>query len=243
MAVAAIPLLGAWAQDLPSAEKVIGAHLEAIGGKAAIKKVDSRTLKGTFVLVDMGMEAPIVRYITPSAARFEIEFEGYGSYESGLIDGVAWQVHPMEGAELLEGARKAEYERQIAVARNDLLDWKKFFTKAECRGEETLEDVACYVVAMTPKEGEPINCHFDKKSGLLTHIVGEDDNGYEITTTMSEYKGVEGVKLPHKITNMGGQLSFEIVWESVEVNTDIPAEELSPPEEIKSLMADMETND
>lgn len=226
----------AGAQDLPKAEDLIGKCVKAAGkyvkdGKPA--ELKSQVTKGTFVLPDFGIDAPVESYLVPPNSYTNIEIEGFGAVERGVKGDVAWEINPMSGPRILEGAEKAGALRE-AAGFIQFENWKKFFTKAETKGEGTVGDAACYEVVMTPKEGPAMTCSFDKKSGLLLKTVMEVE-GFEIEVTMSDYKETDGIKTPHKVVTEGGEFGMETIIESVKYNVDVPKDRFDLPDEIKDL--------
>ena len=226
----------AGAQDSPKAEDVIAKYIKAVGkytkdGKPA--KLTSRVTKGMLVLPDFMIEAPMESYLVPPNTYTNIQIEGFGDVERGVKDGVAWEINPMTGPRILEGAEKAGAIRD-ATRFIQFENWKKSFTKAETKGEGTVGDAACHKVVMTPKEGPEVTCYFDKKSGLLLKTEMEVE-GFDIETTISDYKETDGIKLPSKVVTEGGEIAMEYVIESVKYNVDVPKDKFDLPDEIKDL--------
>ena len=226
----------AGAQDLPKADEVLGKYIKAVGkytkdGKPA--ELKSRVTKGTFLIQDFGMEAAMESYLVPPESYSKIEFEGFGSVERGVKGDVAWEINPMTGPRILESWEKAAALRD-AAGFVEFENWKKDFTKAETAGEGAAGDTACYKIVMTPQEGPPMTCYFDKESGLLLKTEVEIE-GSAIESTMSDYKETDGIKMPHKVATKGGEFSMEITIESVEHNVDVPKDRFDLPDEIKDL--------
>jgi len=224
------------AQDAPKAEDLIGKYIKAVGkytkdGKPATIK--SRVTKGKLIVTDFGMEGDITDFLIPPNNYSKIVFEALGEIERGVKGDVAWEINPMIGPRILEGAEKAG-RLQEAAGFNRFENWKKFYAKAETKGEGTVGDAACYKVVMTPKDGSPTTCYFDKKSGLLLKTEAEVE-GFDVEVTLSDYKETAGVKLPHKVLTEGGEYNLEMLIETVEYNADIPKDRFDLPDEIKEL--------
>lgn len=224
------------AQDSPKAEDLIGKYIKAVGkytkdGKPATLK--SRVTKGTLIVTDFGMEGEITNFLVPPNDYTKIVFEAFGEIERGVKGDLAWEINPMMGPVILEGGEKAARLQETAGFTR-FENWKKSYSKAETTGEGTVGDAACYKVVMTPKEGSPVTCSFDKTSGLLlkTEV---DVEGFDVEVTLSDYKETEGVKLPHKVLTEGGEYNLEMIIESVEYNVDIPTDRFDLPDEIKEL--------
>ena len=130
---------------LPSAAEIFAKYTEATGGAAAYAKLKNQVTKATFSLPDMGMDGPMVNTVAPPNTRSTITFEGFGVFDSGVTDGVAWDVNPMEGSKILEGDEAA-----IAVATASLNPFLDFKGEAKTVGEEKVGDEDCY------KPGLPI---------------------------------------------------------------------------------------
>ena len=89
-----------WAAE--DADSVINRYLEAMGGQAALAKVQSRVLKGTFSMPDMGMSGNMEVYTQePDKYRANVEFGGMGSSSNGVNGEVAWDLNPMVGPRIL----------------------------------------------------------------------------------------------------------------------------------------------
>ena len=196
--IAAMSALPASAADLPKAEDVIAKYLDAIGGKDKVTGFKTRVMKGTFNLVDMGMEAGITMYMAPPNYLSVVEIPGMGTALQGVTDGKAWQsIEAMGQIGFVEGEEAAGMLQQAEM--EILANWDKHFESAETVGEEAVGDVECVVVEMTPKEGSASKYFFDKESGLVIQTVGMAQ-GMESITTIGDYKDVDGVKLAHAIS-------------------------------------------
>ncbi len=227
--MAAMSAVPAAAADLPKAEDVIAKYLDAIGGKEKATSFKTRVMKGTFNLVDMGMEAGITMYMAPPNYLSVVEIPGMGTALQGVTDGKAWQsIEAMGQIGFVEGPEAAGMMQQAEMEL--LANWDKHFSGAETTGEETVGDAECIKVEMTPKEGTPTTYFFDKESGLLVQTTGMAQ-GMEAITTIGDYKEVDGVKIPHAMS-MGGMMTIEITIASVENNAEIADDQFDVPEAV-----------
>lgn len=230
-AALAMPLSLAAAQDTPSAEDVINKYRDAVGAKDADFK--NRVTKGTFALPDMGMSGSTTNYQAPPNMLNVIVLDAFGEVKRGITDGVAWSIDPMQGARILEGPEAASMENQNEF--DQFANWKDEFESAEVVGESDVDGTAACQVKATPKEGNPSDMYFAKDTGLLLKIESTDPTGMPNTTSFTEYKEVDGVQIPHKITIAGGMATFEITTDSVEHDAEIPEGTFELPQEIKDL--------
>lgn len=224
-------VLAPWAQaaDMPTAQGILDKAIEASGGREAHEAIKTRIAEGTFTLLDMAIEAEFTNYIAPPNVYTDIFMGAFGSVERGLTDGVAWELSPVEGPKILEGEEADSQMRQAAL--NEFLDWKKYYTEAKTLGEATVADAAAWEVEFTTTAGKKLKHYFDKESGLMVQTVAD-----AVTTTYEDFKEVDGLKLPHKISSKGGRYGIEILISSFEHNTDIPADKFTLPSTIQELL-------
>lgn len=206
---------------LPSAAEIFAKYTEATGGAAAYAKLKNQVTKATFSLPDMGMDGPMVTTVAPPNTRSTIIFEGFGSVDNGVTDGVAWSVNPMEGSKILDGD-----EALIAIAGVAIDPFVDFKGEAKTVGEEKIGEEECYKVDIVGVG----SAYFSKASGLLV----KSDSAQGVAT-MSDWKEVDGIKIAHKI-EIAGEMAFEIVVESIEHNVEIADDAFALPAEIVALM-------
>ena len=86
-----------------------GAGFEAAGGKAAMQKVTSRHVWGTFEVPAQGMGGPIEILTTnPMKMLTKIEIPGMGSTATGLNGETGWMMNPAMGPMLIDGTAQVE---------------------------------------------------------------------------------------------------------------------------------------
>lgn len=85
--------------------------------------------------------------------------------------------------------------------RNANLWWRPDFGGGAIKseGEKTDSSSRFDVLAITPKGGTPFEAWFDTKSHLLYRVI-ELHGAQTVITTFADYRSVNGVKLPYKIT-------------------------------------------
>ena len=246
--LAAFGLLLGWAgganlvlasdEDLPKGEVILDKYVEATGGKAAHEKLHNRVVKGTFEMPAMGMKAAMTGYSAePNKSYFLMESDALGKIEEGTNGDVAWATAPMTGPRCKEGADKARALRDADLHAD--VNWRKHFKEAKCVGVEDIDGRPCYKVVMTPSEGEPLTCYYDKQSHLLSKVdvTFEGPMGkMPIEVFSTDYKKVDGILMSHttRVKVMGQERVLKI--ESIQHNVDIPADRFKLPDEIQALV-------
>lgn len=225
---------------LPSAESVIKKFVEATGGEAAYEKVKSRVTRGTMTINPPGITFKIVStQRLPDKMVVSTSSEEIGETKSGYNGQVAWETSAVNGARILEGS-----ERDEAVRRASLLadaHPEKFFKTLEVTGSEVVGEEDCWVVKMTPATGEPAFNLYSKQTGLIVQsrsTIQHQMGPMTMTANLSDYREVEGVKIPHKVdTRLKGMpIKMTMVLDKVENNTVADDAAFELPADIKELL-------
>lgn len=214
-----------------SADEVIEKYLAAIGGRAAIEKLQNRSMKASFSMPDMGVQTEMVFYVQPPDKTYsELDVPGFGMVTSGMNGDVAWSDNPMTGPRLLSGSEKEAALRQSSM--DILVDWKRFFAEAELTGTEVVAGKNCQKVAFKSQSGSTVSLFFDGESGLMVRAV-DTREGEVFITDFSDYQTVDGVKLPFSIRTSTPQFDFNMEITEVKHNIDIPDQRFALPAEIQ----------
>lgn len=198
---------------LPSVDALLEKYAQALGGKAAIENIKSRTTRLTLLrpkLVNGGTPsaAMIARAETWTAEIYQKAPDKYLSVTTtpdGVVtqgfNGSAGWVKSASGQRALSSAAIAQVKRQADLQQE--LKLKERYAKLTVTGKEKLADREAWVIeALTPEQRRE-RLFFDTQMGLLLRRValtrtalGDDPE----QTDYEDYRAVDGVKLPFKIT-------------------------------------------
>jgi hypothetical protein len=106
---------------------------------------------------------------------------------------------------------------------------KRWEAKTEYKGQKQDEGKQFQVVQISPKEGSPFELWFDSSTYLMARIKGAEPKA--IPTYVSDYRDVQGVKLPFSITTKTGANDANIKIEEIQVNKLVTNEQYQPPAE------------
>jgi hypothetical protein len=222
------------AGDLPPAEKVLAKYTEAIGGEA-LAKVKNMTAELEFEMPMQGVYAAAEEFrVFPGRFFFRIDLASMGvvDFEAGVVDGLAWQSHPMAGTSELSGDERAAALRRAAL--NPFEGWQEQFETAETVAEEVVAEKACYKVVLTPAEGAPLSSFFDRETGLLVRQVVGGDTGPRVVTTLGDYQETQGILSPRTI-EIDGPESYTLEYTSVVYDVeDIPEDTFELPASLQA---------
>jgi hypothetical protein len=217
--------------DLPSAEQIVSKYVQAIGGKAAFEKLTSRQETGTFELAAMGVSAPVeISAKAPNKTILTINIEGFGTIQRGYNGTVAWENNPQTGLRELSGGELA----QMKIGSDFYRDIKlmQVFPKMTVKGIEKVNDKDAYVVDATSADGLTETMYFDAQSGLIvrTDVEAESPQGkMKVTSYASDYRDVDGIKVPFTVRQSTPQIEFTIKLDSVKHNVAIDDAKFNKP--------------
>jgi hypothetical protein len=157
---------------------------------------------------------------------------GVPDFETGVLEGVAWQSHPMAGTRKLSGAEGAAALRRAAL--NPFEGWKEQFDTAETVAEEIVEEKTCYKVVFTPAEGAPLSSYFDKETGLLVRQELGGDTGPRMVTNLGDYQETKGIVSARTVETKGPE-SFTLKYTTVAYDVeDIPEDTFELPTSLQA---------
>ncbi len=225
-------------QALPKAEQVLDRYIEAIGGLAAMEKINNRVTKGTMDIPAAGVKLSITVYQErPNKSYTIIESAATGKIENGSDGEVAWQISATSGPQIFEGKEKAGQLHLNIFDR--LAQWRKIFKQVETTGIEDVAGKSCYKVVATPPDIAPQTLFFDRETGLLVKLsmTSESQMGtIPVESFPSDYQRIDGILMPRKnvIKTVGPERVATV--DSIEHNVNLPPDRFALPAEIKALI-------
>jgi len=217
--------------SLPSVDEIVAKYEKAVGGRAAFEKLTSRVSKGNFVLGGMGTTGTTEIYQkAPNKMVTITNVPDFGVVSSGMDGTVAWLDTPQSGTQELTGdaaaatKRNADFYEQIRL--------KEAYPKMVVKAKESFGGHDVYVVEATPAEGAPETLSFDADSGLLVRTqtqVNGPQGTIDIDSRLSDYRDVDGIKLPFKIDQERSDFSFTINFTEVKHNVPIDDAKFEKP--------------
>jgi hypothetical protein len=109
LAVLALTLpFTAVAADLPSPQGLFDAHVEAIGGRAAVEAQSDGTVTGSMEVVENGMKAEMQTASLGRNHALTLKIPGVGDFRTGRLGDVVWSMDPMSGPRILEGKERED---------------------------------------------------------------------------------------------------------------------------------------
>jgi outer membrane lipoprotein-sorting protein len=240
--IIAVLFLG-WAQAAAAqtADEVIEKHLAAIGGRAALGKLTSRSMTGTFtVSTPVGeLSGPIeIVNAAPNKARTVIKLDvsavggpGEMVIEQRFDGTVGYAMDSMQGNRDITGG-------QLDNMRNStfptpLLNYKASGATVELGGKEKVGTRDAFVLVFTPKTGPTNRLFFDAETFMAVRMMVKVEvpqmGELEQTSDFSDIRDVDGVKVPFSVKSSSSAQSFTIAITTVAHNTKVDEAQFSKP--------------
>lgn len=188
-------------EKLPAAEEIFSKYVEAVGGKAAIQKVQTRVYEASFTRpklvnpsgklfeLQIYQKAPDKVLAVVTAADGSVTYQGYNGK-------VGWIKTPVVQRELTS-AEVAQLKERTDLYRE--LNLKDQFSSVRVVSKQKVGERDAYYVAGENVNGKRERLYFDTETGLLLRrvvlsktILGLDP----VQTDYLDYREVDGVKLP-----------------------------------------------
>jgi hypothetical protein len=210
-----------------SADEILGKHIEAIGGKELLSKINSLRLENTMEV--MGNQAPsTTTVLVGKGFRNESEFNGQKVVQV-YTDKGGWAINPFAGSEDPQAMPEEQYKAgkdQIYI--DPFLDYVSRGSKAELLGQEKVGDINAYKIKFTNKDSASTTFYFDPSTFYILKSVRQAEmmgQQMDLTATYSDYKKTDyGLVTPQSILiNIGDQFSMTSKLQKIEVNTPVDA--------------------
>ena len=215
-----------------TADDIINKSVAAMGGRAAMEKLKTRQMSGALTLGTPAGDIPgtiQIQNAAPNKSRTVIKADltslGAGPLEiDQRFDGTSGYV-----LDSLQGDRPIT-GNQLDNMKNGgfphpFLTYKAAGTSASLAGKEKVGDRDAYVIVFEPSAGSPVRTFIDAETYLpiMTRVktslpqVGD----LEQTSRTTDYRDVDGVKIPFKVEVSSAVQSFTIIINKVEHNVPI----------------------
>ena len=231
-AIAVVVLASAQLASAQTADEIIEKSITAMGGRAAFDKIKTRSMSGTITLNTPVGDIPgsvEILNARPNKARTLIKADlsavGAGPLTiDQRFDGQnGYVVDTLQGNRDMTG-------NQLDNMRNQgfphaFLSYKDAGFSVKLQGKEKLGKGEAYVLVFEPAKGSTIRQFIDAQTLLpvqfsLTVSVPQMGD-IEQTTTLDDYRDVDGIKMPFKLTSSSSLQSFTVALDKIAHNVEV----------------------
>lgn len=182
----------------PTADDILNKYIAAIGGQAALDKLKTRTMKGTYAAANGESAAFEVDQAAPEKFHLAITLP-QGKMERSFDGAVGWERGP-RGVSELGGQMLVDMKGAFSMFSNVKL--KEQFTRMSVR-KDKLNDRDVFMIAATRVDGKRERLYFDAESGLLLRRSSSVQTPIGVVPqemSFEDYRDVDGVKVPFAIS-------------------------------------------
>ena len=227
----AFVLMGARA-SAQTADDIIEKSIVASGGREALAKVTSRATTGTMTVSTPGGDISGTIEVLNQAPNksqtvITLDLSAMGAGKMTIdqrFDGTnGYATNSMQGETPVTSGQLDTWRN--AIFPSPFLDYKARGTKIELTGKEKLEDKDVYALLITPAQGPTTRVWMDATTyqpvKTVTSVETAEVGTFEQTTLMSDFREVDGLKLPFKLVGSSPIQTFTVVVTKVEHNVTV----------------------
>lgn len=185
----------------PALKDILDAHLKAIGGVAAHRKLTNSELRGRLELAALPDPATMILLSqAPDRQRVTIEMPGLGTITEGFDGKVGWSRNPFTGLTEKTGEAHTQARRQAQFHRN--IELATRFQKLELVGREELQGKPVHVLRGTYPEGDTETLYLDAATHLIVQVKGRamtSEGLVDSRLELGDYRTVDGIQVPFLI--------------------------------------------
>ena len=216
--------------DMPSGAPVLAKYIDALGGPAALGKINSRVEKGK-AITPVGPGIPITIYTQSPDKRVSVMHTPKGDSVTAYNGQGGWLSFP--GRPLREMSAEDQMAAKIDAEAfyPNLLQQQFTELKLKDTDAKVGEHEANLVLGIN-KGQPPVEFYFDKTSGLLlrmTHYTNTPLGLNPVQVDFTDYRAVDGVKTPYRWTLARPSGAFTIQIDDVQQNVRIEAARFEEP--------------
>ena len=213
-------------QSIPTADEIVAKNIEAKGGAAKLKAVDSvrimaaATIQGTITPMVIELKRPNMR-------RQEVTINGQTIVQS--FDGTnGWMLNPSVGDQAIQmPAAQVASMKKDAEFDSPLLDYQAKGVKIAVVGREDVDGRPAYRLTVTTPDGAPRDYFIDAETGLEFRVdasVVQNGAHGTLSVSMSDYRDVDGLKMPFSLKqSLNGRLVADLRVSTIELNVPLDA--------------------
>ncbi|MDR0660499.1 MAG: insulinase family protein [Prevotellaceae bacterium] len=200
-----------------SAEQIINGYATALGGKAAIDKIDSYKMLGEMSM--MGQKVEVTQAFKKPNHTSMVMSMGGMVVQKIVFDGSKLKMSGMQGEqEITEGDQLEEMKASAGICPE--LSYAKNGYKLTVKGVEQVNGKDAYALEVVKGSNTTID-YYDVESGLKVKSVATVDSpqgAMQQATEYGDYKPVDGVMFPHTVKQSVAGMAMNTAITSIEVN-------------------------
>jgi hypothetical protein len=208
----------------PTADQIVAKYIDAIGGQAAIDKMKTRVMKGTYAGFN-GTELPFEAFLTAPDKFYVSVTTTQGTSERGFDGTVAWEKNA-RGVNELRNPVLDQMKSMFMSFRNIKL--KEEFASFRLGGRDKIGDHDVLIVSGRTADNHRERLFFDTATGLLLRRITYLETMIGVIpeqTDFEDYRDVDGVKLPFIVKVSAVEPGLVSTRKYTEIKLNVPVDE------------------
>jgi len=214
--------------NLPTASQLLENYVGAVGGDTAIERITSRIVKGN---VKFRGQSTSLEIFTKAPNKQAVVRHYREGDSITVFDGhAAWFSTPGRPARELQGADLAAAELDADL--QFPLHLQQYYSELHVEYPEKVGERESYVLLCVREGQPPARLYFDAQSSLLVRVVRYKESALGVNPEQidySDYRDVNGVQVPFRITISEPTSSSTIQIDEVQENVPVNDAKFSRP--------------
>jgi hypothetical protein len=215
--------------DLPDAEAMLEAAVEAVGGRDAIAAIKTYYKEERSDIPAQNMSATSKYWWSQGNYYAEVEMIGVGLMKVWKSAEGSWADDPLNGLRQLDGDEAEQHERSASLVL--AADWKKYYDEAQTVGRRKLGERTVVDVKLVGKTGDDLVLSIDETEGLVVQQQFTQKTAMgdmPISVTVEEWKDFDGYKEATVTVTDMKVMTVKTTVTRFEPNADVSAIRFSP---------------
>src|SRR5882724_98017 len=211
-------------EALPTADQILAKYLEAVGGSAAIDKLKTRTMKGTW-LGSNGTSFSYELFQSAPNKVLAVLTTPQGTVERACNGTAGWEKSPRGVRDMVD--EEMFYLKRYPNLFKDI-KLKDQFSRLAVAGKDKIDGRDVYVLRGTTTDNRRERLYFDTESGLLVRrlsIMPTSIGNIPEQVDFEDYRDVDGMKLPFTIRVSAIDPFYTSTRKFTEIKLNVPIED------------------
>jgi photosynthetic reaction center cytochrome c subunit len=213
-------------------DQILDKYIQALGGRDAIAKLTSLTMKGSISNPSTGETGTVEFYMkAPNKRLALINIYAEGLDERGYNGAAGWFLDPDEGPKDLGGDDLTAIKTQAEFYKD--LKLKEVYPQLSSHGQQSVGGKAVYVLISHRPDGSDEELYFDAESGLLVRDDAPyvtDDGRSVVENVFEDFRDVDGVKRAFTVRQTSPDFDYVIKFSEIRSNAPIEDSKFEKPQ-------------
>jgi hypothetical protein len=209
----------------PTADQVLAKYTEALGGAAAIAKVKTRTMKGTWLASNGATWGYEVYQTAPDKIYTVLNTPKQGVIERGFDGQNGWEKS-QRGLRDLQGQELGMLKRYPDIFKDSVLQGQ--FTRISFSRKDKIDGKDVYLLSAIGVDGRGERLFFDAQTGLLVRRITSTPTMVGLIPEQvdyEDYRDVDGIKMPFTIRVTFIDSFYNSTRKLTEIKVNVPVDE------------------